>query len=252
MKIDGDMAELLGIHIGDGCISRTSRYAEYYLGGDINEEVEYHKKWVEPLFNKKVMIPILNKKIQYKFHPKVGVYGFYLFNEKVVKFFESFGIKAGSKIDMGIPKDIMNDSQLSKRFLRGLFDTDGTIYFDKNKYRKIPKHNRPVIRLGTVSKNLIDDVFNILKNLGFHPRIKKPYSGKRNKNPVHTVLIYRVQDIQDFIDKIGFKNPKHYTKWQIYKMFGECPFRTNLEQRKQFLVNPKLFNQHLVEKTMRG
>ena len=246
MKIDGDMAELLGIHIGDGCISRTSNYAEYYLGGDITEEVDYHKNWVEPLFNRKVMNPVLKKNVQYKFHPKVRVYGFYIFNKKIVEFFEEFGISAGSKISIRVPKEIMKNSQLSKRFLRGLFDTDGSIYFDRNKSLKANKNNRPIIKLGTVSKYLIKDVYILLKNLSFHPRIKKPYSGKRNKNPVFNVLIYRVGDISRYIEEIGFKNPKHYTKWQIYKKFGFCPPKTKLSQRKQFLEKPKLFNPYLL------
>ena len=50
MKIDGDLAELLGIHVGDGCISENKRYSEYYLGGDLIEEREgklygYEFKW---------------------------------------------------------------------------------------------------------------------------------------------------------------------------------------------------------------
>ena len=87
MKIDGDMAEILGIHIGDGCISVNSRYDEYYLGGDLKEEKEYHDEWVSKLFNRKVMIPLYNKEVLYKEHPKVGVYGFYIFDKKIVNFF---------------------------------------------------------------------------------------------------------------------------------------------------------------------
>ena len=41
MKIDEDLAELIGIHIGDGCISKNNRYSEYYLGGDLKEEKKY-------------------------------------------------------------------------------------------------------------------------------------------------------------------------------------------------------------------
>jgi len=74
MKIDEELAELIGIHIGDGCISINKRYQEYYLGGDLKEEKEYHDTWVAPLFNKKIMIPLYNKKVRYKEHPKVGIY----------------------------------------------------------------------------------------------------------------------------------------------------------------------------------
>jgi len=172
MKIDEDLAEILGMHIGDGCISVTKRYSEYYLGGDLKEEKEYHNNWVKPLFNKKIMLPLLNKKVNYKEHPKVGVYGFHIWNKKIVNFFKDLGIPSGTKINIRIPDQILNNKKLSLRFLRGLFDKDGCIYFDKNRTCKTPINNRPSIKLGMVSKNLIKEVFDILKKLGLNPRMK--------------------------------------------------------------------------------
>ena len=218
MKIDEDMAEILGMHIGDGCISCNSRYKEYYLGGDLKEEKEYHNNWVKPLFDKKVMIPLYNKEVIYKEHPKVGVYGFYIFDKKIVEFFEDLGIKSGSKINVEIPKEILNDKKLLKRFLRGLFDTDGNIYFDKNRSAKNRINNRPGIQIGTVSKILAEQVYASLRNLGFNPRMKKPYKGKKDKNEVYSILIYRIADVSKFIEEIGFKNPKHLTKWLIFSI----------------------------------
>ena len=235
MKIDGDMAELLGIHVGDGCISVNSRYKEYYLGGDIKEEKEYHDKWVSYLFNKKVMFPLYKKKVQYKEHPKVGVYGFYIFDKKIVDFFNKFGIKSGSKINIEIPKEIRINLKLAKRFLRGLFDTDGTIYFDKNNSAKIRVNNRPIIKLGTVSEKLNNQVFDLFVKMNFHPRKKVPYKGKRDKNKVYTVLLYRKNDILRYIEEIGFKNPKHYTKWSVFKKLGYCPPYTTLRERRKLL-----------------
>jgi len=233
--MDGDLAELLGIHIGDGCISKNKRYSEYYLGGDIKEEKEYHDKWVSSLFNKKVMIPLLNKKINYKEHPKVGVYGFYIFNDKIVNFFEKQGMCVGTKIGVRVPKDIIKSKKFSLRFLRGLFDTDGNIYFDKNRSCKNPINNRPLIKIDSVSKGLIDDVFIMIKKLGLNPRLKNPYQGKRDKNKVHTVVLYRNKDIDYYINEIGFKNPKHYTKWQVFKKLGYCLPKTTLSQRRDIL-----------------
>ena len=241
MEMDGDIAELLGIHIGDGCISKNERYSEYYLGGDITEEREYHDNWVGPLFNKKIMKPFFNKKVNYKEHPKVGIYGFHIFNKELVKLFEELGIKSGSKINMGIPQYIMKDESLSRRFLRGLFDTDGSIYFNKNKTASNPINNQPVIKLGTVSNILIKDLFKLLNKLGLHPRLKKPYKGKRNKNRVYEIVIYRRADIKFFIEDIEFKNPKHHTKWRVFKKLGYCPPKTTLSQRKAILKNPKPF-----------
>jgi len=235
MEIDGDVAELLGIHIGDGCISINNRYHEYYLGGDIIEERKYHDEWVSKLFDKKIALPILKKKINYKEHPKVGIYGFHIFDRRIVEFFKKLGISHGSKINIGIPNYILKNNKLSKRFLRGLFDTDGNIYFDKNRSAKIQKNNRPIIKLSGVSEKLIKGVYNLLVSLGFHPRMKKKYKGKRDKNFVHSLLIYRIKDVENYIREIGFKNPKHYTKWQIYKKLGFCPPNTKLKERLSIL-----------------
>ena len=229
------MAELIGIHIGDGCISVNKRYKEYYLGGDLKEEKEYHDKWVAPLFNKKIAIPLYNKKVNYKEHPKVGIYGFHIFDEKIVNFFNKLGVKSGSKINVSVPKVIKDNRKLSLRFLRGLFDTDGNIYFDKNRSCKLPLNNQPNIQLGTVSKNLVKDVLFMLKRERLNPRLKKPYKGKRDKNLVYTILIYRRGDINYFIKNIGFKNHKHYTKWLIYKKFGFCQPKTNIYERLKIL-----------------
>jgi intein/homing endonuclease len=241
MKIDEDMAEILGIHIGDGCLSVNNRYSEYYLGGDITEEKEYHNKWVGPLFNKKVMMPLFNKKVNYKEHPKVGVYGFYIFDKKLVDFFTAFGICTGSKINVEVPEKIRNNKKLSLRFLRGLFDTDGNIHFDKNRSAKNPINNVPVIKLGSVSKRLIDQVYEMLLAFDLHPRIKKPYKGKRDKNEVHTLLIYRKNDIDFYIKNIGFKNPKHYTRWLVFKKMGYCAPWTNLQERRKILNSKKVY-----------
>lgn len=241
MKIDGDIAELLGAHIGDGCISENERYSEYYLGGDITEEKDYHDNWIGPLFNAKIMRPLFNKDVVYKSHQKVGIYGFHIFNKNLVNFFKDFGICSGSKINVGIPSEILKDKSLTTRFLRGLFDTDGNLFFDKNRSAKSPKNDRPMIKIGTVSIKLANEVHSALTHLGFHPAMKKPHKGKKDKNFVYTVQIYRIGDVNRYIEEIGFKNPKHFTKWQVYKKFGYCPSHTRLSERLALLSNSKPF-----------
>jgi intein/homing endonuclease len=235
MKIDGDLAEIIGIHIGDGCISVNKRYKEYYLGGDISEEKDYHDQWVAHLFNKKIMLPLAKKEVVYKKYPSIGIYGFYIFDSRIVDFFKELGIGNGPKINILIPNEITRDVLLVKRCLRGLFDTDGCIYFDKNRSAKLMKNNQPIIQLGSVSQGLIKQVFILLKKMNFYPRLRKPYLGKKDKNPVHKILIYRRKDVIRYINEIGFKNPKHYTKWELYKKFGFCPPNTKLVERREML-----------------
>ncbi len=233
--ISEELAELMGIHIGDGCISITKRYSMYYVGGDLKEEKEYHDNWVSKLFNKEIMRKLNKEKVRYKEYPSTGVYGLYIFDKEITDYFMSLGICSGSKINQKIPEIIRQDDLMLKRFLRGLFDTDGNIYFDKNRSCKKPINNVPVIKLGSAAQYLIKDVFQSLKKLGFNPRLKKPYQGKKDKNPVHTVLIYRKKDIEEYVKEIGFKNPKHNTKWLLFKKQGFLQPRTTIQQRKRIL-----------------
>jgi hypothetical protein len=83
----------------------------------------------------------------------------------------------------------------------------------------------------------------MLLGLGLHPRLKKPYKGKSNKNKVYTLLIYRRGDVKYFIEEIGFKNSKHHTKWLIFKKLGYCPPRTTLKERRKMLQCKKVYKE---------
>jgi intein/homing endonuclease len=187
------------------------------------------------------MVPLFNKKVNYKEHPKVGIYGFHIFDEGLVKFFEKLGIPPGSKYKIEIPIKIRKNQKIQHQFLRGLFDTDGCIYFDRNRSAKHPINNVPTIQLALISEKLIKQVYEILINFGLHPRLKKPYQGKGDRRKVHTILIYRREDIRYFIEKIGFKNPKHHTKWLVFKKLGYCPPKTTLVERKNILRGKKAY-----------
>jgi len=41
--------------------------------------------------------------------------------------------------------------------------------------------------------------------------------------------------VNKWFDMISSKNPKHLTKYQVWKEFGFCPPHTTLDQRKQIL-----------------
>ncbi|MFH1445684.1 MAG: LAGLIDADG family homing endonuclease [Nanoarchaeota archaeon] len=153
--MSAEQFELLGIHIGDGCLSKTNKYKEYALLGDITEEREYYESHIIPMFNKVVMKPLLNKKVVGKSYPSMGVFGFLIFNSKIFEHYINLGIKSGPKTSMKLPKLITNAKpDLQRAFLRGLFDTDGSIYFDKNYSAKHNEHRRPRIKWATTSKIL--------------------------------------------------------------------------------------------------
>ena len=153
MKITEELAELIGIHIGDGCLSDNGRYKECALLGDMNEEEEYYKNHIMPLFNRIVAKPLINRELQLKKYPSMGVCGFLCFDKRIFNYYKSLGITVGSKLNTKIPKKFLT-RKLVKHTLRGIFDTDGCIYFDKNRTAKNPINKVPIIRIASTSKQL--------------------------------------------------------------------------------------------------
>jgi len=228
--------ELMGIHVGDGCISVNNRYAEYALLGDMREEKEYHETHVIPLFNEIITIPLLNKKVVGKSYPSNGVFGFHIFEPKIVEYFTKLGFKAGPKTNIELPKIITAaKKEHQKAFLRGLFDTDGTVYFEKNYSKNTIKHERPKIKIATTSETLKNQIKQMCKNLGITAMEKRPYKGKRDKNEMHSLVIYRKSDVEKWFRDVGFNNTKHRTKIELWKKLGHCPPKTTIEQRKTML-----------------
>ncbi len=241
MEISLELAKLIGIHMGDGCISVTDKYSEYALSGDITEEVEYYDNYIVPLYNKLIFQPLIRKNIFPKRYEKNSSYGFFVFNKTVVDFFLKLGLKKGSKLDMEIPFEIRNNPKLWPYFLRGIFDTDGTLYFNKNYSvkKQNQRHNQARIRLGLTSKKVIEQIYSMLTKLDFHPYLKPAYKGKRDLNPIYSIMIQRKGEVIRFINEIGFDSIKHLTKWQIYQKCSYCPPHTTLAQRYELLLPKK-------------
>lgn len=212
------MAELCGMHMGDGCISITKKYREYALLGDMVEEKTFYDNYVVPLFNRELAVPLTGIKINPKKYEKMGVYGIITFKREIVEAFLRMGFKPGSKLKQEIPKLILKSTEECKKaFLRGLFDTDGTIYFEKNYTRKNSGHIRPKIKIGLVSKKTINQLEFMVEEFGFSPMEKKEYKGKRDKNPIYSFVIHRKGDIKKWIGETGSNSEKHKTK----SRFGE-------------------------------
>jgi len=238
-------AELIGWHMGDGCLSIKNGKYQYALTGDIKEEYVFYKDVILPTFNE-----LFSKKINLKKYLSNNVCGIYIFDKESVRFLkEKFKLKKGKKINITIPETIKLKSQ-KKAFLRGLFDTDGSIYYCKSNYKtkKISLstifHYKPKIKLATISKTLIDQVHHFLSELGFHPRFRKPAKQKINENMMYGLVLYRKQDVNRFIKEIGFKNLKHISKVKIWNKFGFCPPYTTLKQRIDMLkgkLSPLVF-----------
>ncbi len=234
-----EIAELIGIILGDGCIS-PSGHNEVAITGDLEEEQEYYNNHVVPLFNRTIAIPLLRKEIKPRAYPSVGVYGIYVFNKKLIKYL-TVTMKLNIKGSVNeIPMEIMKiqKPEIWKALLRGLFDTDGSVYFDK--IRGINK--RPKIKFSTASRNLLKQVIDLGNRLGFHFYVNKPYKGKRDKNYNYAIELQRKTEIQRWFREIGFNNSKHRTKYLFWKLFGFYIPRSTIKQRKELINSILLRN----------
>jgi len=93
--------------------------------------------------------------------------------------------------NVSVPKWIKEDLKLSKECLRGLFQTDGSIYKDR-KYL--------MVNFVNTTPNLSNDVFSMIKNLGYSPNLQK--LKQLNGKTKHTIRISK--DSEKFIKEIKF------------------------------------------------
>lgn len=244
-----DLAEFLGWHVGDGCISINKRYSEYALAGDISEEYPFYKNIITPAFNS-IFKHRLKKQVVLKKYESVGVCGIYVFDKDFVSNLQKeYGLISGKKINIQIPRILKTINQ-KKQFLRGLFDTDGSIYFCKSNVKTKKDsvytvfHYKPKIKLATISKRLINQVYKMLSDLGFTPRLYSPRKQKKNENFMYPVVLDTKKDTKKWIQEIGFRSAKHLTKIEVWNKFGFCPPYTKLQERTMILkgkLNPLSF-----------
>ncbi|MBS3165963.1 hypothetical protein J4444_02470 [Candidatus Woesearchaeota archaeon] len=233
--MDDNAAEFLGWYLGDGCLSITKNHYEFALTGDLIEEFTFYKEVVVPKFNR-----LFDKKVELKEYPSVEVCGVYIFEKDFVKSIQKeFNLRGGKKLEVNLPK--LETASQKKCFLRGLFDTDESIYFCKSNVKtKNPTfcntfNYKPKIKVATISKDLMEYVFNLLLELGFSPRYYAPRRQRINENIMYSIVMDTTPNVGKWITEIGFKSPKHNTKIEVWKKFGYCPPHTTLKQRTNLL-----------------
>jgi intein/homing endonuclease len=242
-----DIAEFCGAAIGDGWIQSNEK--SFFLAGDPNEDKEYYDSHMLPLINK-----ILNLELKTKNFPYWKVYGISIHKKEVIKMLLKFGLPKGKKVDVAaVPDWIMkSNKRIMKAFIRGLFDTDGCIFFQKD-YTKYSTeftskyHSKARIRISSISKKLMSQVFEIINKLNIKcikRELKRGWSNNRNNHDVYIIEINRIEDIKNFFEGGISKNQKHITKYLVWKKFGFYPPKLKIEQRKQILKNkldPNIF-----------
>lgn len=202
------LAELIGIILGEGNIyfHTDGRRTTYMvrIAGDLTQEKDYLLNHVRPLcanlFNIKPTV-ILQQKNNELF--------VCLNSRNIVEFLGEKGLKKGSKIknQTTIPKWIKSNKGYLRACVRGLIDTDGSIF-------RMSKRDSKLLRINfkNYDKTLLKDTRNALLELGFNP--SKIICGK-------AIFLSRKENINKYIKEIGFSNKKHINR--LLKLRANSP-----------------------------
>ncbi len=240
------IAELCGAIIGDGWIQSNEQC--FFIAGDPDEDREYYDLHLTKIF-REILIPVKPRDFPYW-----GVYGIGIYKKEIIKRLLKFDISKGKKVKTAkVPRWIINSNKrIIKSFLRGFFDADGSIFCQKD-YTKYANefnskyHAKIRLRISSISLELIEQMYQLCNKCQFQcvkRTIKRGRIYGRNCNDVHIIEINHLKSIKRWFEELKPSNPKHNTKYLIWKKFGFCPPHTKIAQRKEILknsLNPYLF-----------
>jgi archaeal flagellar protein FlaI len=202
-KLNANLAEETGIHIGDGSMNIYKwRKHLYTVACHKIDDREYIDNYVLPLIKN-----IYNKTPKPRPWSQ-GTYGFRICSIDIIKFKNKFlGLPLGKKKDIRIPEKIKNNKKLMKYLIRGLFDTDGSVTIWRRKNGLYPR-----IYFSNISEILVSEVRNYLLELGFKVTYWKTIPKQKNWNTAHKISINGYNMLYKWMKEIGFSNPKNIRK----------------------------------------
>lgn len=222
-----NILELYGVVLGDGCIIYRPDLAVYTLdiSGNVEEEADYHEK-IQDFLTK---ISGHQAKIKVRHHPlgrslRLTVHG-KKFIELLMRTFELTSPKTFSaKIS-----DRYLKWKASRHIIRGLFETDGSLYFSRIYPRK--EHSYPRLEIKTSSKDLASQIVATLSSQRFTVHSKHSRSDR-------TIAVYLSgpEMLEKWIKEIGFSSQKNLTKYEIWKKAGFYTPGVSLKDRQQCLA----------------
>lgn len=177
------LAEFIGILLGDG---HLSKYQVWITVADIDKDYLFY---ILGLAKK-----LFKAEPNYFHRSKYPVNDIFIGSAALVNYFQDMGLvfnKVQQQVD--VPKWIWSNSDYKKAFLKGFFDTDGSVYklrFDV----QMAFCNRSLFLLNSTRRMLMD--------LDFHP----------SKISCYNIYLTRKIDLRRYALEVGFSNLKHYRR----------------------------------------
>lgn len=201
-KLSNDFAEFLGVLAGDGHLhgypSELAITSHAFLD-------RYHIK----VHLKDMFIRLFKANPTILFQRNVIKLRFY--SKDLVSFLhKEFNLPVGKKMNrLHIPTSILENNEYLMSYLRGLFDTDGSI----NRHYK----TTGMVEITSGDAYFLEEVKQSLIRLGF--RVSSGYK---------SIRIYKKSEIDRFFSMIKPSNPKHNFKYETFKKKGYIPLTKDL------------------------
>ncbi len=189
------LAELCGILLGDGGITRNQIKVTLHLTDDA-AYAKIVKTMMRDIFQV-APTEYLRKNVRIICISGVAVV------EELIK----IGIHPGNKVKMqvNIPKWIRESPTYLRACIRGLVDTDGSVYSHTHTVNK-HTYTHQGLTFTSHCTSILHDVHTGLLSEGLRPKLQLPYK----------LYVYNKADIARYMSAIGTSNPKHRTKWRNY------------------------------------
>lgn len=184
-RYNEQLSEFIGILLGDGNITKTQVVVTLGLKESFHN---YVASLISTLFQ-------INPKVLFRKNNYIEVY---FGSISTVRWLKKMGLAHNKvKAQVSIPRWCFRTKALQRACLRGLFDTDGSIYKLRSGVQ---------MSLTNKSQPLLKDAKSMLEYLGYSP----------SRISANKIYLTKKADIQGYIDEIGFKNPKHKERARIY------------------------------------
>ncbi len=177
---NGDLAELIGVILGDGHIGQFPRTQSLTVVGTASNRgfIERYARLIETVFDQK---PSTKKRT------KCNAVDIRIYQKHIS---DRLNIPSGAKgrLDFSVPRWILANKDFLVRYLRGLYEAEGSLNFH-------PKTYTHKLLFSNHNQSLIAIVMRSLKKLGFHPH----YSS-------YKVQISRKDEVKEAVRVLCFRD----------------------------------------------
>lgn len=191
-KYSAKLAELVGIILGDGTISKDQ--VKIYLNS--KKDLEYSN----------FVISLANDLFKTKFRKikrdKYHVLVIYNSGINLVEILLSIGLKKGNKVknQVDVPEWIKRNPSFSQACLRGLMDTDGGVFIHQYHVNK-KKYAYLNLCFTNRSLPLLKFVYRQLIREGFNPKLITKLENKK-------VWLYNNSEVSEYLKRVGTHNSR--------------------------------------------